>query len=240
VLGSAGEQYYQGGLSVNILREMWLYSDINRHINAVVFPLIRFKVEFGMPWARVVEEIRNGDEHGLELLYNAVRDCARPHLFQHVDPQMVDDHIQEIQMIVLSAVRSGELRDPLCLLGFVRTVTRRQVAVHIRRSILRRRRLISVETTAPPVAPADESPLERLATQERIEAVRTVVARLRPRDREILVRFYFEEQDSDKICREMGLSATQFRLYKSRALAKCTLMNRPQRPPYSTKPLRIA
>jgi len=34
-----------------------------------------------MPWAKVVEEIWNGEEHGLELLYNAVRDCARPHRF---------------------------------------------------------------------------------------------------------------------------------------------------------------
>jgi RNA polymerase sigma factor (sigma-70 family) len=194
-----------------------------------------------MPWARVVEEIRNGNEHGLELLHNAVRDCARPQLYQRVDPQMVDDHIQEIQMIVLSAVRNGELRDPLCLMGFVRTVTRRQVAVHIRRSILRRRRLISVESTATPVAPPDESPEARLATQERIEAVRSVMAQLRARDREILVRFYFEEQDSDRICREMGLTATQFRLYKSRALAKCgALRSRMPRPFHSTKPLRIA
>jgi RNA polymerase sigma factor (sigma-70 family) len=194
-----------------------------------------------MPWAKVVEEIWNGEEHGLELLYNAVRDCARPHLFQQVDPQMVDDHIQEIQMIVLSAVRSGELRDPLCLMGFVRTVTRRQIAVHIRRSILSRRRLISVEVSATPVAPADQSPYSQLATQERVAAVRTVMAQLRPRDREILVRFYFDEQNPHLICDEMGLTATQFRLYKSRALAKCSLLNsRLPRPPYSTRPLRIA
>lgn len=194
-----------------------------------------------MPWAKIVDEIRNGSERGSELLYTAVRECARPHLFQTVDPHSVDDHIHEILMIVLAAVRSGELRDPLCLMGFVRTVTRRQVSVHIRRSMARRRRLISVESTPGAVAPACESPEERLALQEQAAAVRRVLGRLRPRDREILTRFYFEEQDSRTICGEMGLTATQFRLYKSRALAKCGEFSaRYARTIQSTRPRRIA
>ncbi len=194
-----------------------------------------------MPWAKIVEEIRSGGELGSELLYTAVQDCARPHLFQSVDPQLVDDHIQEILLIVLSAVRRGELRDPLCLMGFVRTVTRRQVAVHIRRAMLRRRRLISVESADTPSAPAGHWPDARLAEQEKVATVRRVLGCLRPRDREILMRFYFEEQEPQAICREMGLSATQFRLYKSRALAKCVeFSHRGTRALHSTKPLRIA
>ncbi|HVO96801.1 MAG TPA: sigma-70 family RNA polymerase sigma factor [Bryobacteraceae bacterium] len=194
-----------------------------------------------MPWANIVEEIRSGREEASELLYTAVLDCARPHLFQSVDPQAVEDHIQEILLIVLSAVRRGDLRDPLCLMGFVRTVTRRQIAVHIRRTIANRRRLISVESAAAPMAPAEQSPDVRLAARERISAVHTVLGHLRARDREILVRFYFEEQDPPTICREMGLTATQFRLYKSRALAKCVeLSPRRRGAVQSTKPLRIA
>jgi RNA polymerase sigma factor (sigma-70 family) len=194
-----------------------------------------------MAWSTVVEKIRSGDEHGAELLYTAVSDCARPQLFQCVDPQVVDDHLQEILMIVLTAIQRGELRDPLCLMGFVRTVTRRQVAVHIRGAVLRRRRMISVDTAHPPAAPSHESPEARFSAQEQVADLRDVLDRLCARDREILVRFYFDEQDPQTICREMMITTTQFRLYKSRALAKCnSLSHRSNRRIQSIRPLRIA
>jgi len=40
------------------------------------------------------------------------------------------------------------------------------------------------------------------------------------RDREILTRFYLQEQTQEEICAEMNLSDTQFRLLKSRAKAR--------------------
>jgi RNA polymerase sigma factor (sigma-70 family) len=189
-----------------------------------------------MPWSGTVEQIRSGNEFAVESLCAAVSECARAQLFQSVEPQAVDDHVQEILMIVLAAIQSGELRNPECLMGFVRTVTRRQVTVHIRRAIIRRRRMISVESIDLPTAPLHESPEARLGVQERVALVRIVLDLLCPRDREILVRFYYEEQDSVQICLEMRLTATQFRLYKSRALAKCSELRRVQ----STRPLRIA
>lgn len=187
-----------------------------------------------MPWSAAVEQIRSGDERSVETLCEAVAECARAQLVHSVDPQAVDDHVQEVLMIVLAAIRSGELRDPHCLMGFVRTVTRRQVTVHIRRAIVRRRRLISVETAATPVAPRRDSPDARLTFQERIAAVGNLLSQLNARDREILIRFYYKDQDSRQICSEMRLTATQFRLYKSRALAKCGERRQ------STRPLRIA
>jgi RNA polymerase sigma factor (sigma-70 family) len=187
--------------------------------------------------AGVVEDIGNGDERGVQHLYQVVSDCARSILYQSVNPQVVDDHVQEVLIIVLGAVRRGELRDANCLMGFVRTIARRQASNHIRGAIVRRRRLIPMESTGVPAAPSHESPEARLAFQQRIDGVRRVLATLCPRDREILIRFYDNEQDSEHICREMRLTATQFRLYKSRALAKCgALCHRIQ----STRPLRIA
>ena len=198
-----------------------------------------------MPWSGMVEQIRSGNERGAEPLYAAVSDCARARLFQSVDPQMVDDHVQEILIIVLEAIRTGELRDPDCLMGFVRTVTRRQVAMHIRQSIVRRRRLIPVDAMFPPIAPSRESPEARLALREQIVALERVLELICPRDREILIRFYCEDQEPERICREMGLTYTQVRLFKSRALAKCNKLSRRKRRIVSsgiqsTKPLRIA
>jgi len=193
-----------------------------------------------MPWAAAVQQIRSGNERSMDMLCAAVMECARAHLYQSVEPQSVDDHVQEVLIVVLAAIRRGELRNPECLMGFVRTVTRRQVTVHIRRNIVRRRRMLSVESNDVPTAPADESPEARLRLQERVALVRNVLEQLCPRDREILVRFYYDEQDSQQICREMQLTSTQFRLYKSRALAKCSELRRVESARQSTRPLRIA
>ena len=48
----------------------------------------------------------------------------------------------------------------------------------------------------------------------------TVLKTISARDREILTRFYLQEQSQEQICQEMSLTETQFRLLKSRAKAK--------------------
>ena len=197
-----------------------------------------------MPWSEILEEVRNGNEQSVDGLYAAVSECARARLFRSVDPQVVDDHVQEVLMIVMGAIRNGELRNPDCLMGFVRTVTRRQVAVHIRRAMVRRRRIVSIDV-AHHAAPPRESPEACMLTRQRVAGAKKVLQRLCERDRNILIRFYYEEQDSEHICREMHLTATQFRLYKSRALLKCCQLNGHLRPTrterlQSTRPLRIA
>jgi RNA polymerase sigma-70 factor (ECF subfamily) len=170
-------------------------------------------------WAEMVGRIRDGNNTGAEDLYAAVSDEARPQLFRHIDPQSVDDRVQEIMVIVLEAIRSGGLRDPSRLMGFVRTVTRRKVAAHIRGAIFRRRWLVPDGATD--MAALGQSPEESAAAGERGEAVRKVLLRLRARDREILTRFYLQEQPQAQVCKEMRLTATQFRLRKSRALSRC-------------------
>jgi RNA polymerase sigma factor (sigma-70 family) len=197
-----------------------------------------------MAWSELVEEIRGGNEQSIASLYGVVKDCARAQLFRTIDPQAVEDHVQEVLMIVLAAIRSGELRDSRCLMGFVRTVTRRQAAVHIRHAIARRRRMVSMES-ADPVSPSHESPEARLSSQQQVDVAKKLLEQLCERDRNIVIRFYYKDEDSEHICREMNLTATQFRLYKSRALVKCCEMSDHKRPTradriQSTRPLRIA
>lgn len=197
-----------------------------------------------MPWARLVEGIKRGDEHSVNELYSAVTECARARLYRSIEPQAVDDHVQEVLMVVLAAIRNGELRDPKCLMGFVKTVARRQVAVYVRGAMVPRRRMVSMELVAP-VSASRESPEARLLMRQRAAAVTRVLKTLCERDRDILTRFYYEEQDSERICREMRLTATQFRLYKSRALARCCELAERARPArfervQSTRPWRIA
>ena len=171
-------------------------------------------------WVDVVGKIRSGDDAGVEDLYAALSDGVCASLFRNVDAQSIEDGLHEILIVVLEAIRGGELRDPRRLLGFVRTVTRRRVAAHIRSAIQGRQRFVPVGAVDP-VAPVEQSPEERTAQREQVDRVRKVLNGLRPRDREIVERFYLREQVPRQICEEMGLTMTQFRLYKSRAIARC-------------------
>ena len=56
--------------------------------------------------------------------------------------------------------------------------------------------------------------------RERSELIQWVLDELSVRDREILTRFYLQEEGQDQICSEMALTDTQFRLLKSRAKAR--------------------
>jgi DNA-directed RNA polymerase specialized sigma24 family protein len=62
---------------------------------------------------------------------------------------------------------------------------------------------------------------EHLAIHEQnTEIALRILKSIGKRDREVLIRFYLEEQPAEQICREMNLTETQFRLIKSRAKAR--------------------
>lgn len=56
--------------------------------------------------------------------------------------------------------------------------------------------------------------------RQRSELVLSILRKMASRDREILTRFYLEEQPLEQICEDMSLTDTQFRLLKSRAKAR--------------------
>ena len=64
------------------------------------------------------------------------------------------------------------------------------------------------------------NPEQIAIARQRAELMRLVLESLSRRDREILERFYLQEQSQEQICEEMSLSETQFRLLKSRAKAR--------------------
>lgn len=179
--------------------------------------------EFGPACAAVVRNIRAGDQTAIEDLYAILSKLVGASLLRVVGVQCFEDSLHEIVVIVLQTIQGGGLRDSERLPAFMRTVARRQMVAHIRGAISRRRMFeVDLEITAV----AGESPEARAAHRERIEQLRAVLRRLSLRDQEIIERFYFREQDADQICREMRITGTQFRLYKSRALARCSLLAR--------------
>ena len=64
------------------------------------------------------------------------------------------------------------------------------------------------------------NPEQMVQANERVEVMRQSLKQLRPKEQEVLYRFYLDSQTPEVICREMKLNETQFRLLKSRSKQK--------------------
>src|ERR1700691_3190903 len=90
-------------------------------------------------WTDLVERITKGEESGMEELYRLFRVAIRYYLCRQLGHQELDDKVHDTFVIVVQAIRRGELREPDRLMGFVRTVVRRQVAAYIDDAVHSRR-----------------------------------------------------------------------------------------------------
>jgi len=176
---------------------------------------------FDMPdWADTVDRIRAGDPIAMTELYTVFTRGIRYLLLRSLGVEEVDDRVHDCFVIVAEAIRSGELRDPARLMGYVRTVVRRHIAASIEDAISRRRTTVEFEDSVFSVSDWKNNPEQNLLARQRAEIARRVFNGVSRRDREILRRFYLLEQPQELICQEMGLTYNQFRLLKSRAKAR--------------------
>ncbi len=170
-------------------------------------------------WAALVESVRAGETCGMEKLYLLFERGARFFLYRRLGPQELDDRLHDVFLIVVLAIRKGELREPERLMGFIRTVVRRQVAAQIDNLVHMRREEIALEPTTI-LADRAGTPEQSAMGAEQLEMMQRVLKALSTRDREILTRFYLREESQEVICEDMNLTLTQFRLLKSRAKAR--------------------
>lgn len=172
----------------------------------------------GADWTKLVRRIAAGEAAAMQELYTLFSHGIRFYLCRQLGPQELDDKVHDTFVIVVQAIQKGELREPDRLMGFVRTVVRRQVAAYIDEAVHVRRDMTT--DAGPFLADSRRNPEQTVALRQRVQLMREVLAELSDRDRDILTRFYLNEQTQEQICREMDLSGTQFRLLKSRAKAR--------------------
>lgn len=170
-------------------------------------------------WAALVAQVKAGEDQGMEQLYKLFSKGIRFYLCRQLGPQELEDKVHDTFLIVVNAIKRGDLREPERLMGFVRTVVRRQVAAYIETAVHTRREQTDLETGTA-VADRKHNPEQEAIIKEKAELMRSALGALSQRDRDILVRFYLKEQTQEQICSEMALTETQFRLLKSRAKAK--------------------
>ena len=170
-------------------------------------------------WHELVARIQRGENSGLEDLYGLFARGIRFYLCRQLGPQELDDKVHDAFLIVVQAIKKGELREPERLMGFVRTVVRRQVAAYIDDVVHSRREELHLDVGVR-VADGRNNPEQTAAFRQKVEFMTSILRSLSDRDREILTRFYLDEQPQEQICEEMNLTETQFRLLKSRAKAR--------------------
>jgi len=170
-------------------------------------------------WANVVQRIRSHQSDGMEELYRCFSTGMRFYLCRQTGPQDLEDRLHDLFVMIVQAIRRGEIREPERLMGFVRTVAKRQVSAHIRHVVSTRKEEIDIESKRDLPAVGND-PEQAAIFRQRERLIEMVLAELSDRDREVLIRFYLKEQDSIQICLEMRFTETQFRLLKSRAKAR--------------------
>jgi len=170
-------------------------------------------------WADLVEKIKLNNPDGMEELYRVFSRGVRFYLCRQLGPQDLDDRVHDTFITVAQAIQRGELREPDRLMGYVRTIVRRQVAAQIEDKVQSRKQAFDLDWGLA-VRDGGHNPEQAAIQQENQQIAVKVLKSIAPRDREILIRFYLWEQPAEQICTEMGLTNTQFRLLKSRAKAR--------------------
>lgn len=170
-------------------------------------------------WTGLVQRIQAEDPAAMEELYRLFSRGVRYYLCRQLGPQELEDKVHDTFLIVVQAIRREELREPERLMGFVRTIVRRQVAAHIDHAVQSRKEQAEIQCGYS-ISDMRNNPEEDAIAQQRREIMTKVLRSVSRRDREILTRFYLLGESQEKICREMNLTETQFRLLKSRAKAR--------------------
>lgn len=169
-------------------------------------------------WSELVRLIRIGDAAAMEDLYRVFCTGVRFRLARQLGPRDLNDRVHDLFVMVTESIRNGEVRQPERLMGYVRTVERRQVASEIDHALRERQNAPAAELRM--LRDSGMSP-ERFAIEQQFSEMLMRIANcLRERDREVLLRYYMEDETAGEICTAMKLTETQYRLIKSRAKAR--------------------
>jgi RNA polymerase sigma-70 factor (ECF subfamily) len=132
-------------------------------------------------------------------------------------PALVEDAKQETFLRVLTALRRGALQSPGALGSFVNSVCN-NVVFELYRS---QTRTTPLEEDAAEHLPDGGTGVEAsLSNDEERAQVRSVIATLPDRERDLLRWVFFEEVDKDEICRRLNVDREYLRVLLHRAKAR--------------------
>jgi len=124
------------------------------------------------------------------------------------DPEVAADILQDAAVTTLEKLRSGEIAHPENLGGYLYRVALNHLRNHRRKD----RTAVSSADALKELQGAEDDPeWERVGRPQWAEAARRMLGEMpAERDREILVRFYLDDEDKEQICRDLRLSEEHF------------------------------
>jgi RNA polymerase sigma-70 factor (ECF subfamily) len=174
----------------------------------------------------LVEHVRRGDATAETALYD--RYAARVYflaLSELHSKEDAEDVRAETFLRVIQALRANKLRSSGALSSFI---------VGIALNVIREQTRRKYKTQ-----PFDDSELELtdrsspetvFLDDETGRAIREVASQMRPREREFLRLYYYEELPAEEIAHRLGIKTERLRLIKSRALKRFREAYRKSRP----------
>jgi RNA polymerase sigma-70 factor, ECF subfamily len=169
--------------------------------------------------SEIVAAIQRGSPRAQEELYARISRGLRLMIQRKLQPQDVDDVMHTAFVTSVACIRSGKVRNPEALMGFLRTIVNRQISRRIA-SYIEDRNQLSLESPESERPYCMETPESEYIENERRNYMLNCLLGLSDRERETLYRFYILEHSKERICDDLNLTETSFRLLKSRARAK--------------------
>jgi len=181
--------------------------------------------------ADIVKRIQEGDtnaendmvlryQRGLNaMLYNRCSDKA-----------LSEDVAQDTWVLVIQKVRNGELKDNKRLAGFIIQIAKNQLIMKFR---AREKHTHVEQDEAFEIPDTALTAEQKIANQQLSSAVNELLDELRkPRDRELIRRFYLLGDEKSLLCQEYGLTEAHFDrvLFRARARFKDILLKQSSLP----------
>lgn len=125
----------------------------------------------------------------------------------------IEDIVQDILCTLLAHLRARRVRDLQALNRYVRNMIRNACLAHYRQQIKRLPLLSDFARST-----SDDDPAGAADQHQRCQMVREVLAELPiHRDREVLRRFYLENQACERVCADLGIARHHFNRVTYRA-----------------------
>jgi len=155
----------------------------------------------------IVARIAGGDRAAESEFVRRFERGVRALVRRHCRPgdSIVDDLVQDVLTGVIERLRAGAIHDSGALAGYVQAA-----GVYATNAEYRGRRPTQSDATIENLADGD-TPTARLEATQLSTMLRTLLAEMPvARDREILARFYLDEQDKDDVCRALEIDPAHF------------------------------
>lgn len=169
--------------------------------------------------AELFQRIRDKDISAVEQLY-AYIGCAlyAKSVAAGLDPGDREDVCHDVYMTVISAIQREVIREPEALLGYTATILRRKIIDRLKHKNSYQDLVATDHIKA--LIDKRQTPDEEAISIQRKQLMGRGFASLKPIDREILQRFYLQQQTKERIVADLNLTQTEFRLRKTRALQR--------------------